>query len=178
MSSIFVAFALTSFVHTIGILLERNNLLSLLVALRWRSLAAITFGIFFIIAGLGHFDEKLIERLYLPMMPPFIPFSLRRFVNSLSGIIEITIGIASFIFAMIHNQRGLSYTALAALFVLLAVFPANIYVALSPRVQEKTGQSQEFANIRLFIQITFALWAAWPLIQIKGIRNNGGGVLQ
>jgi len=89
-----------------------------------------------------------------------------------------SIGIASFIFAVMHNQRGLSYTALAALFVLIAVYPANVFVALSPRVQEKTGQSQESANIRLFIQVTFALWAAWPLIQIKGIRNNGGGVLQ
>jgi len=178
MASVFVAFALTSFVHTTGIILERNNLLSLLVVLRWRTLAAITFGIFFVIAGLGHFDEKLTERLYLPMMPPFIPFSLRRFVNSLSGLLEITIGISSLIFAVMHNQRGLSYTALSALVVLLAIFPANIFVAMSPRVQEKTGQSQEFANIRLFIQITFALWAAWPLIQIKGIRNNGGGVLQ
>jgi len=90
MASVFVAFALTSFVHTLGIILERNNLLSLLVALRWRTLAAITFGIFFVIAGFGHFDEKLTERLYLPMMPPFIPFSFRRFVNSLSGLLEIT----------------------------------------------------------------------------------------
>jgi uncharacterized membrane protein len=174
MASVFVGFALTSFVHTVGIILERNNLLPLAVSIRWRFLGAITFGIFFVIAGIAHFDGVLTEKLYLPMMPPFIPYNLRRFMNTLAGIIETIIGFASLIFAVTQSHQYLSYTALASLLVLFAVFPANIYVAMSPRTQNLIGHSQEFANVRLLIQVTFALWAAWPLLQIKGVRSSGG----
>jgi uncharacterized membrane protein len=164
MAAVFATFALTSFVHSVGIVLEAGGFLSTRVAEFWRLAAQVSFGAFFIIGGLAHFDPKLTTRLYIPMMPPFIPSRYRAAVNTAAGIAELSVGLASLGSAVMASKSGAAGSAATALAVLVAVFPANVYVALSRAAQAATGQPQGFAYTRLLIQLTFCLWAAWPLI--------------
>ena len=107
-------------------------------------------------------------------MPPFIPYQLHNVINTISGLVEIIVGLATLVFVVTGNKYGQEVTAIAALVVLLAVFPANIYVAFNPQLQKLIGHSQTFADVRLLIQVTFAIWAAWPLFPIKNIRSTSG----
>ena len=163
MAAVFATFALTSFVHTAGLLLDVAGLLSPRVSSLWRGLAGVTFGLFFMIAGSAHFDSKLSKRLYLPMLA-FLPAWARPPVNTAAGVVEVVVGVGALSAVVVGSQRLAEGSALAAVAVLLGVFPANIFVALSSRAQLATGQSQSFAVMRLFIQLTFWAWASWPLL--------------
>jgi uncharacterized membrane protein len=174
MASIFIGFAITSIIQTFGFILDRLGFLSLRASILWRSISSVLFGIFFCIAGLGHFDAELTKKLYLPMMPPFIPYQFHTFINTISGLVEIIVGLATLVFVVTGNKYGQEVTAIAALVVLLAVFPANINVALNPHLQKLIGHTQTFANVRLLIQVTFAIWASWPLFPFKNIRSTSG----
>ena len=72
-----------------------------------------------LLAGMNHF---LNPRPYLEMIPPYIPFP--RMMNLLSGAAEIAGGIAT----LIPGLRRIAGWGLLAL--LIAVFPANVHVAL------------------------------------------------
>ena len=74
---------------------------------------------FFVPAGLNHF---LNPQAYLNMMPPYIPFPVA--MNVISGVAEVAGGIA----VLIPRLRRAAGWGLIVL--LLAVFPANIHVAL------------------------------------------------
>ena len=74
---------------------------------------------FFVLAGLNHF---LHPKAYLAMMPPYLP--LPGVLNLISGAAEILGGIA----VQIPQLRRVAGWGLIAL--LIAVFPANVHVAL------------------------------------------------
>jgi uncharacterized membrane protein len=77
----------------------------------------------FVLAGINHF---LNPNFYLRMMPPFLPAPL--FLIYLSGMIEIVLGV---IF-LLPKFFGFAMWGLIAL--LIAVFPANIYMAMNPQL--------------------------------------------
>jgi uncharacterized membrane protein len=162
MSTVFAIFAAASFFHTLGAFLDHSGHLSRGVSGWWRFSAQLTFGSFFVVAGLAHFDAKLSKRLYLPMLE-FCPKSLRSSLNFAAGVVEVGVG-AWVLGAALLSKQGVASAATAAICVLGAVFPANIYVAVSPAAQSATGQTQTFAVIRLLIQVTFCVWAGWPLL--------------
>jgi uncharacterized membrane protein len=76
-------------------------------------------GTFFVLAGLNHF---LNPQAYLAMIPPYVPFPGA--MNLISGAAEIAGGIS----VLIPRLRRAAGWGLIAL--LVAVFPANIHVAL------------------------------------------------
>lgn len=104
--------------------------------------------IFYVGAGVNHFINP---DFYLKIMPPYLPWHAE--LVYLSGVIEIALGL------MLLIPR---YTRLAAwgiIALLVAVFPANIHLALNPEIIPSASPTVHL--IRLPIQGVFILWAWW-----------------
>ncbi len=104
--------------------------------------------IFYILAGVNHFINS---DFYVKIMPPYLPWHL--FLVQLSGLFEIALGIM----VLIPKFTNIAGWGLIAL--LIAVFPANIQMALNPDL---------FPNInplllwlRLPLQPVLMYWAYW-----------------
>jgi uncharacterized membrane protein len=74
----------------------------------------------YIIAGMLHFINP---KMYWPIMPPYIP--LPKLMVALSGLAEIGLGIG----VLFPATRSLA--AWGLILLLIAVFPANLYMATS-----------------------------------------------
>ena len=104
------------------------------------------FSIFFIGAGLDHLFNP---EFYLSIMPPIFPMHSEAVL--ISGVLEIVGGIAVL-------MPGLRRAAGWGIFVLLiAVYPANIYMALYPELFPLTHSG--FLYSRLPLQFLFLYWA-------------------
>lgn len=84
-----------------------------------RTISLVLLATFFVLAGVNHFVHP---QAYLKMIPPYVPFP--RAMNVISGAAEIIGGIA----VLVPRLRRAAGWWLIAL--LLAVFPANLHVAL------------------------------------------------
>ena len=101
---------------------------------------------FYIFAGVNHFR---VPEFYRQIMPPFLPWHLELVL--LSGIAEIVCGIG----LLIPRTRKLAAWATIAL--LIAVFPANIQMAL-----HDPFDTPEWALwLRLPLQGVLIAWAYW-----------------
>jgi uncharacterized membrane protein len=113
---------------------------------RWIARA---FGPFFVFAGVMHFVKP---RWYERIMPPYVP-AHRELVYA-SGVAEIAGGLATMHPA---TQRAGSLWSIATL---LAVFPANVHMALNAERFEKGVPGGEAALwARLPFQALFIAWA-------------------
>lgn len=111
-------------------------------------LLKILLAVFFVLAGLNHF---LAPGFYLKMMPPYLPWHVT--LNYLSGGFEILLGILLLI------PRFTKLAAWGIIGLLIAVFPANIYMAMNP---ELFPDKKPIALlIRLPFQALFIAWAYW-----------------
>jgi len=105
------------------------------------------FGPFFVFAGVMHF---VIPRTYESIVPDYLP--ARRALVQASGVAEIAGGLA-----VLHprTRRAGSRFSIATL---LAVFPANLHMALHPeRYPVPGGRRSLYA--RLPVQLLFIAWA-------------------
>jgi uncharacterized membrane protein len=84
-----------------------------------RTVASRMLAFFFVAAGSNHFVNPA---PYLSMMPPYLPYP--QTLNVISGAAEIAGGVG-IVFAATRRQAGWGLLAL-----LVAVFPANLNVAL------------------------------------------------
>jgi uncharacterized membrane protein len=112
--------------------------------LKW--ILAVTF----ILAGINHF---LNPQFYLKMMPPVLPSHLLLIYTS--GFFEITLGVL----LLISKYQKLAAWGLVAL--LIAVFPANIYMAMNQQLFPEFGRTALFLRLILqFILIAMVFWIA------------------
>ena len=86
-------------------------------------------------------------------MPPYLPYHIE--LVYISGFFEILFGI------MILFPRYRFYGSIGLILLLLAVFPANIYLAQSKEAQVAIGASQQIATWRLPIQGLLIFVAYW-----------------
>jgi len=77
-------------------------------------------GAFYVLAGMNHFRAP---EFYLPIMPPYLPWHAQ--LVFLSGVAEVIVGVG----LLMPRTRVLA--AWAAIALLLAVYPANIHMALA-----------------------------------------------
>ena len=104
----------------------------------------------YIAVGIYHFVNK---DFFMCIMPPYIPF--HSFCVLFSGLAEILLGVA---LLMPAYRRWASYGIIA---LLIAVFPANIYLAMDAGAQACLETTSTIAIIRLPFQIVFVLIAWW-----------------
>ena len=110
----------------------------------------IILSLFYINVGIAHFTNP---EFFLVIMPPFIPHH-DLFVY-LSGFFELLFGL------MIVFKKTRYYGGIGLLVLLIAVFPANIYLFQSEEAQKAIGATKEIATWRLPVQGIFILVAYW-----------------
>ena len=114
-----------------------------------------------IFAGINHF---LSPTFYLRMMPPVLPAHL--FLIYLSGIFEIALGI---LFLIPKFTRLASWGMIA---LLIAVFPANIYMAMNPQLFSEFSLTALYLRLPLqFILIGLVFWLAGKKLDLTD-RNT------
>jgi uncharacterized membrane protein len=110
-------------------------------------------GPLYVVAGVLHF---VVPELYAQIIPPFLPAPLA--LVYLSGVAEIACGIG------VVLPRTRRYAAWATIALLVAIFPANVYMATSMVVVDGIGGSDPSPLIRwgrLPLQGVLILWAYW-----------------
>lgn len=103
---------------------------------------------FYVLAGLNHFRDP---GFYLPMMPPYLPW--HRELVWVSGVAEVGLGLALLVPAL---RRAAAWGVIA---LLVAVFPANLHVALA---DVPLGGRAEGLGVWNWVRLPFqALLIAW-----------------
>ena len=115
-----------------------------------KSILIVISSIFYTIVGVKHFIEP---DYFLSIIPPYLPFHIE--LVYISGFFEILFGL------MILFPKYRYYGSIGLILLLIAVFPANIYLAQSKEAQEAIGASQQIAIWRLPIQGIFIWIAYW-----------------
>ena len=109
----------------------------------------------YVVAGVMHF---VVPEAYVQVMPPVLPAPLA--LVYLSGVAEVALGVG------VLYPRTRRYAAWGLVALLIAVFPANVYMATSGVVVEGTP----FGTIdpsaaerwgRLPLQAVLVAWAWW-----------------
>lgn len=108
-------------------------------------------GVFMIVAGANHFIDP---EFYMNIMPPYIP--AHKLMVDLSGIAEIVLGVG----LLVPVPRISRLSAWGIIALLIAVFPANIYVFQNHEdIFPDVHPALHF--IRLPLQGLLILWAWW-----------------
>ena len=105
------------------------------------------FALAFIAGGLNHFVKP---ELYVSIMPPYLP--RHRTLVYASGVAEVALGAALLVPAL---QSAAAWGLIA---LLIAVFPANVHMALNA---ERYAVSPLLLWLRLPLQGVLILWAWW-----------------
>ena len=117
---------------------------------KYKTLTIFVMGVMYVIIGIKHFTDP---QYFLDIVPPQLPFKL--FLVYLTGLIEVVGGAA--ILAPKTRKAG----AYLLIFLLVSVFPANIYLYVSETPQSLLGISEADALIRMPFQIPLILLAYW-----------------
>lgn len=114
-----------------------------------RTLLRWVIAVFFVAAGINHF---VMPGVYLGMMPDWVPAP--GVANSVAGLAEILGGAG----LLVPARRKAACWGLVAL--LIAVFPANVHVALRGHM-DGFAFSQAFLWLRLPFQAVFIAGVLW-----------------
>jgi uncharacterized membrane protein len=101
----------------------------------------------FVFAGISHFTK---ERFFMKAMPPYIPF--HKAMVLVSGIAEIILGLG----LLFPATRV--YAAWGLIMLLVAVFPANIYMATS-------GKFHKIPSFLLWLRLPLQFVLIWWIYQ-------------
>lgn len=105
-------------------------------------------GSLFILAGLNHFR---VPEFYVKIMPPYLPWHLG--LVYLSGVIEVALGI------LLLVPRFTTWAAWGLIALLIAVFPANIHMAV--HADDFPEHAPALLWLRLPLQGLLIAWAYW-----------------
>jgi uncharacterized membrane protein len=106
--------------------------------------------VFYVAAGALHFIKAA---PYLRIMPPYIPWHVA--MVRISGGLEILGGVG----LLLPATRRAAAWGLVAL--LIAIFPANLYMAIHPAEAGATGIAPLFRWGRLPLQAVLIWWLLW-----------------
>jgi uncharacterized membrane protein len=104
----------------------------------------------YVVAGALHFVQT---DAYLKIMPPYIPWHLA--MVRISGVCEILGGLG----LLLPQTRRAAAWGLIAL--LIAVFPANVYMATNPIETGATSIAPVLRWGRLPLQVVLGWWLLW-----------------
>jgi uncharacterized membrane protein len=105
------------------------------------------FALIFIVAGVLHFRYPA---AYLRIMPPYLPFPMA--LHLIAGFLEAVFGIGLLI------PKYQRWAAWGLVLLLIAVFPANIHMAINHQLYDLP---MFYHYIRLPLQFVLIAWAWW-----------------
>ena len=111
---------------------------------------AVVMGLFIGFAGVMHFASP---EFFNDIVPPWLPPS-ESFWTYISGVVEIVIAI------LLLRSSSRRAGAIAAIWLYIAVYPANLYMAWDWR--DKPFSDQVVSYGRLPFQFLF-IWLAWKI---------------
>ncbi len=107
-----------------------------------------------VVYALAGFNHLMNPGFYVAIMPPGLPNP--EWLNVISGLAEIVLGV------FLLDPRVRAFAAWGIIALLIAVFPANLYVALENVGMDGPGTGDPVFNyVRLPFQALFLLWAWW-----------------
>jgi uncharacterized membrane protein len=109
-----------------------------------------SLALLYIAVGVKHFMDL---DFFLAIMPDYLPW--HKELVLISGALEILLG------TLLVFRATRKYAAYGLIALLLAVFPANIYLAMSDLAQQALGATRQDTLIRLPFQIPLILLAYW-----------------
>ncbi len=115
-----------------------------------RKIALLVLAVAFVAVGIAHFTNA---EFFVAIMPPYLPWHLE--LVYISGIAEIAGGLG----VLLAPTRPWARIGLIAL--LIAVYPANIHMAMHPEPYIAEGMSLTALYIRLPFQFVFMAWVWW-----------------
>jgi uncharacterized membrane protein len=113
-----------------------------------RVIIRVLFGAFFVVAGVTHFTNR---DFFTSIVPPYLPWP--ELLVYVSGVAEIALGVL----LMVPATTRIAAWGLIAL--LIAVFPANIHMAMNPQLYPDTPLAALL--IRLPLQGLLVAVAFW-----------------
>lgn len=111
-----------------------------------KSVSRYIFGVAFVLAGINHFVSP---DFYVRIMPPYLPWHLA--LVYISGVAEVVLG------GMLLVRRWSKLAAWGLVALLVAVFPANVYMATHPEAFPDFPIALLY--LRLPLQGLLILWA-------------------
>ena len=121
----------------------------------WNRVAVIT-GLFILFAGVMHFASP---GFFNDIVPPWMPFG-RAFWTYASGVAELIIG--TMILRPSTRRRG----ALAAVWLFIGVYPANLYMTWDWRNHSVTDQ------VVSWVRLPFQFLFIWVALRIAAANDN------
>jgi uncharacterized membrane protein len=115
---------------------------------RLKTFSLYTLAVLFVGAGILHFIKP---GPYLRIMPPYLPW--HRALVLLSGVAEVMLGV------LLLPRPTRRWAAWGLIALLLAVFPANVYMAQTSGAG--LGVAPWLAWARLPLQAVLILWVGW-----------------
>ncbi len=115
---------------------------------RLKTVMRYTLGGLFILAGILHF---LSPDKYLRIMPPYLPWHPE--LVAVSGAFEVALGV------LLLFPRAAALAAWGLIALLIAVFPANIHMAINTELYPEFPPTALW--IRLPLQGVLIAWAYW-----------------
>lgn len=100
----------------------------------------------YVLAGLNHFRKP---RMYVKIIPPNFPKP--ELLNKISGFVEIVLGI------LLCFPPFTKFAACGIIALLIAVFPANLYMYQNPKAG--FGLPKYMLFLRLPLQALLMIWA-------------------
>ena len=116
----------------------------------FKNVSIYLMSIAYIYIGIRHFVDV---EFFLAIMPDYLPFHQE--LVYLSGSFEILFGI------LLAIPKTRSYAAWGLILLLIAVFPANIYLVQSQEAQETLEVTRNQAIFRLPFQAVLIALAYW-----------------
>ena len=116
----------------------------------FKILTIYVMSLLYIVVGIKHFTDPI---FFLNIMPDYLAYQQE--LVYLSGFFEILFGV------LLIFKSTRFYASWGIILLLLAVFPANIFLYTSEIAQELLGISKNQALIRLPFQIPLILLAYW-----------------
>jgi uncharacterized membrane protein len=131
---------------------------------RARIVSIWALGVAFLAAGAMHFISP---RSYLPMMPSYLPWPEQ--LIAISGAAEMAGGLG----VLLPFTRRMAGYGLIAL--LIAVFPANLNMAINHTQIPHLHVTPLMAWLRLPLQLPIIYWVWWTAVRREPSTHSAGG---